>query len=228
LIGDPVTRHHRAVPPPPSAAPVARIAARGRAFEDPACAGCAHLALLRALRRAGLAADGGLGCEPMGVAPGSPAAGAVLLAGAAPALRDPARLLASARPGRLLVVADRGGLARARAVERALAGSGARVERLDGSPSAAAAERAVSTAGAAPAPAAIVALAPCAALAPRRPPLAIAPERCSRCGACLGLGCVAISDPGGEALVIDAARCSGCERCATLCRGRAIRPLAAR
>jgi NAD-dependent dihydropyrimidine dehydrogenase PreA subunit len=53
-------------------------------------------------------------------------------------------------------------------------------------------------------------------------PLAIAPSRCNRCGACLRLGCGAISDPGGEALVIDASACAGGGLCAPLCRGRAI------
>lgn len=57
------------------------------------------------------------------------------------------------------------------------------------------------------------------------PPLAIAPSRCNRCGACLGLGCPAISDVGGEALVIDPALCAGGRICAPLCRARAIAPV---
>ncbi len=54
-------------------------------------------------------------------------------------------------------------------------------------------------------------------------PLAIVPERCNRCGACLRLGCEAISDLGGEALVIDAALCSGGGLCVSACRAQAIR-----
>lgn len=53
-------------------------------------------------------------------------------------------------------------------------------------------------------------------------PLAIAPSRCNRCGACLNLGCPAISDVGAEALSIDPAACIGCGACAPLCRARAI------
>lgn len=54
------------------------------------------------------------------------------------------------------------------------------------------------------------------------PPVAIAPSRCNRCGACLRLGCPAISDVGGEALVVDAAGCTGCGVCEPVCRARAI------
>ena len=54
------------------------------------------------------------------------------------------------------------------------------------------------------------------------PPVAIAPSRCNRCGACLSLACAAISDGGGEALEIDPAICTGCGLCARLCRGGAI------
>jgi TPP-dependent indolepyruvate ferredoxin oxidoreductase alpha subunit len=57
------------------------------------------------------------------------------------------------------------------------------------------------------------------------PPLAIAPERCNRCGACLRLGCGAIADLGGDALVIDPALCSGCGACAPVCRARAPAPV---
>jgi indolepyruvate ferredoxin oxidoreductase alpha subunit len=55
------------------------------------------------------------------------------------------------------------------------------------------------------------------------PSLAIAAERCNRCGACLRLGCGAISDVGAEALVIDATLCAGGGLCAPACRARAIR-----
>ena len=62
-----------------------------------------------------------------------------------------------------------------------------------------------------------------AAAAGAAPPLAIAPSRCNRCGACLRLGCGAISDAGGEALVIDPALCAGGGLCAPACRAAAIR-----
>ena len=64
----------------------------------------------------------------------------------------------------------------------------------------------------------------CVAAAGRVPaaPLSIAPSRCNRCGACLRTGCGAISDEGGEALVIDPAACAGGGLCAGACRGRAI------
>ncbi|HEY6098771.1 MAG TPA: hypothetical protein VIW03_05040 [Anaeromyxobacter sp.] len=68
------------------------------------------------------------------------------------------------------------------------------------------------------------ALPACARSAARASPsLAIASERCNRCGACLRLGCGAISDAGGEALVIDPSLCAGGAACAPLCRARAIR-----
>ncbi|HEX9307072.1 MAG TPA: 4Fe-4S binding protein [Anaeromyxobacter sp.] len=54
------------------------------------------------------------------------------------------------------------------------------------------------------------------------PAFAIGPERCNRCGACLRLGCPAISDEGGEALVVDVDACSGCAQCEPVCRSRAI------
>ena len=56
------------------------------------------------------------------------------------------------------------------------------------------------------------------------PAFTIAPSRCNRCGACLRLGCPAISDEGGDSLVVDAGTCTGCAACAPLCRARAIAP----
>jgi TPP-dependent indolepyruvate ferredoxin oxidoreductase alpha subunit len=56
------------------------------------------------------------------------------------------------------------------------------------------------------------------------PPFAIAASRCNRCGACLRLDCGAISDEGGESLVVDPVACSGCARCSALCRSRALAP----
>lgn len=61
----------------------------------------------------------------------------------------------------------------------------------------------------------------------RGPPFAIAASRCNRCGACLRLDCGAISDPGGEALAVDAGACTGCGDCAPVCRARALAPIVA-
>jgi NAD-dependent dihydropyrimidine dehydrogenase PreA subunit len=211
------------VPEPLLPAPRPRVAGRGRPLTDAGCAGCGHLHLLRALRRAGLEWAGGLGCEPRPLpAPRSPPAITARLASAAEALRDPAALLAS--PGAALIVGDRGGPERARAVASALAGAGARVASLDPAGGAAAMEAALAEVRAWRGPAALVALTPCARGVDVLPPFAIDPARCSRCGACLGLGCVAISDPGGEAVAIDPAACTGCGLCAPLCRSRAIVP----
>jgi indolepyruvate ferredoxin oxidoreductase alpha subunit len=57
------------------------------------------------------------------------------------------------------------------------------------------------------------------------PPFAIAPSRCNRCGACLRLGCPAILDAGGEALLVDGSACTGCSACASACRARALAPV---
>jgi TPP-dependent indolepyruvate ferredoxin oxidoreductase alpha subunit len=57
------------------------------------------------------------------------------------------------------------------------------------------------------------------------PVVAIAASRCNRCGACLRLGCPAIADVGGEALVVDPSACTGCGACPPVCRARAIGPL---
>lgn len=61
---------------------------------------------------------------------------------------------------------------------------------------------------------------PLARLAPS-PPSAIRAQRCNRCGACLRLGCPAISDR-LEAMVIDPSSCAGCGLCAQVCRAGAI------
>ncbi len=54
-----------------------------------------------------------------------------------------------------------------------------------------------------------------------RPPCSVSEARCNRCGACLRLGCPAISD-GFDAMVIDAGTCAGCGLCAKVCRAGAI------
>jgi hypothetical protein len=202
----------------------ARLAASGRPLEDPACAGCAHLGTLWALRRAGVEPRGSLGCDP-GREPGArgPGRWAALAGAAALASRGPAALLAGARDAgaRFLVVADRAGAPGARDAAAAIAAAGAPVRtfdpaRLDD------AAAAVGWAAAAGPGAALVALAPCARGSRRSGPLAVAPARCNRCGACLRLGCPALSDPGEDALAIDPSVCTGCGACAPLCRARAI------
>jgi indolepyruvate ferredoxin oxidoreductase alpha subunit len=57
-----------------------------------------------------------------------------------------------------------------------------------------------------------------------RSTFAITASRCNRCGACLRLGCGAIADEGGEALVVSAQTCTGCGDCAPVCRAKAIGP----
>jgi indolepyruvate ferredoxin oxidoreductase alpha subunit len=48
-------------------------------------------------------------------------------------------------------------------------------------------------------------------------------RRCNRCGACLRLGCPALSDD-LESVVVSASACAGCGLCAQVCRPRAIEP----
>jgi Pyruvate/2-oxoacid:ferredoxin oxidoreductase delta subunit len=164
------------------------------------------LGLLRALRRAGEEAGGRLSCEPV--------AGPVAWPGPAPVLADAARGSA-----RLLVLAgpDEPDLS-------TLAGwplAGAAVVRAVPDPPGEA-EAAVGRALAGPGTTVLVAVVTCQLEVARAAPLAVAPARCNRCGACLSLGCPAIEDAGGEAMVIDPAVCTGCARCAPLCRGRAL------
>jgi TPP-dependent indolepyruvate ferredoxin oxidoreductase alpha subunit len=200
--------------------PLARVVAGGRPSSDPACAGCAQLGVFRALRRAGLAVQGGSGCDPDGAtyAP---------IAGPWAAVTGAARLLSDARGwvgaaaeagARLLVLADADGVL-ARRAARLLAGA-TRAVAVDAA-DLAAAEAAVRESALAPL-AALVALTPCPRLARRVAALAVLPARCNRCGACLALGCPAISDAGGEAMVVDRAVCTGCGLCTSLCRSRAL------
>ena len=161
--------------------------------------------LLRALRRAGVATDGRLSCEaPAGpeARPGPPAL--------AEAWRGEARLVVLAGPGEPDLAALPGRPGDRDQVVRVAPDAQAEVE--------AAVQRALAR----PGTTVLVAVAACQLEAPRAPPFAIEPARCNRCGACLSLGCPAIEDVGGDAMVIDPAVCVGCGRCAPLCRGRAI------
>jgi indolepyruvate ferredoxin oxidoreductase alpha subunit len=182
---------------------------------------------LRALRRAGLGVRGRLGCEPPAVEDlDGPPGRLARLAGASEATASPGGAARAATGAALLAIADPAP-ARAASAGRALAAAGSRVLELPARATAAQAERVVAEALAG-GPAVVVALGGCAARGGRSaPPLAVDPRRCNRCGGCLSLGCVALRDPGGEAMEIDGAACSGCGQCAPLCRAAAIAPAAA-
>jgi TPP-dependent indolepyruvate ferredoxin oxidoreductase alpha subunit len=177
--------------------------------------------VFRALRRAGLDVQGGPGCDPAAprtfeAAPGRWAA----VAGARGVVTDARAVLrAAATAGARLVAVVDLGTEGAPEIDAALAAAGARAIRVD--PRDLAAAEAAAR-GAAETGAVIVALSACPRGTPAASPFAIAPSRCNRCGACLALGCPAISDPGGEAMAIDAGTCTGCSLCAPLCRARAI------
>jgi Pyruvate/2-oxoacid:ferredoxin oxidoreductase delta subunit len=205
--------------------PLSRAAGGGRPATDPGCAGCAHLVTLRALRRAGVEVEGAIGCEEgaRGELPERPGRWAALTGvrrllaeGAGPLLARTGRAGA-----RLVVVADRVAPVRSIRIEEALQAAGAPLRWLD-LDDPAAAETSVREALDAPGTV-LVALARCVRGAPRAAPLAVAPARCNRCGACLTLACPALSDD-GESAVVDAAVCTGCGRCEPLCRSRALGP----
>jgi NAD-dependent dihydropyrimidine dehydrogenase PreA subunit len=206
----------------PTAVPRPRAAAAGRPAADPGCAGCAQLGTFRALRRAGLDVQGGLGCDPASAVPFLPAPGRwAAVTGVARALGAgaPALLAEAARAGaRLLVIADRAPRGGAAALESLLARAGARLLRVDPADLA----QAEAAARAALPGAVLLALSTCPRGAPRAAPLEVAPSRCNRCGACLALACAALSDPGGEAMAVDPAACTGCRLCAPLCRAGAL------
>ncbi|MDR2514120.1 MAG: indolepyruvate ferredoxin oxidoreductase subunit alpha [Christensenellaceae bacterium] len=71
-------------------------------------------------------------------------------------------------------------------------------------------------------PSVVIARRPCALLSrEKKPPLRVKAEACIRCGACLRIGCPAIS-MGQGGLSIDPALCVGCGLCAGLCPKSAI------
>jgi TPP-dependent indolepyruvate ferredoxin oxidoreductase alpha subunit len=199
------------------------IAGRGRPLADPGCAGCPHLGTLWALRRSGIEPRGAMGCERAGPPESGPGRFAAL--SGARALRsagaDALLARASEAGGRFVLLADRAEAAGAAGAAEALAAAGAKVRAFDPARLDEAREAVAWAVSAGPGTA-LVALAPCVRGAPHAAPLAIVPSRCNRCGACIGLGCPAISDPGEEALAIDPEVCTGCGACAPLCRSRAI------
>jgi Pyruvate/2-oxoacid:ferredoxin oxidoreductase delta subunit len=178
---------------------------------------------LRALRRAGVEVQGGIGCEDGAGRGFIPAHGRwAALTGVARLLRDGALALLdeSGRAGaRMLVIADRIAPVRPLRIEEELARAGTRSGWLD-LEDAAAAEARVRQALEEPGTV-LVALARCVRGAQRTAPLAVDESLCNRCGSCLTLACPALSD-GGDATVVDPAVCTGCGRCAPLCRSRAL------
>jgi TPP-dependent indolepyruvate ferredoxin oxidoreductase alpha subunit len=204
-----------------------RAFASGRPATDEACAGCAQLGTLRALRRASVEMQGGIGCDldaerDFVAAPGRWAA----VTGVARLLREgaPALLHAAARAGaRILVIADRIAPVRSTSLEDALARTGKPIVRLD-LDDLALAEARVRQALEVPGTV-LLALSPCVRGAPREAPLVVDATLCNRCGACLSLACPAISDDGEEAVRVDAGACTGCGRCAPMCRSRALGPV---
>ena len=115
--------------------PIARAAAQGRPATDPGCAGCAHLVTLRALRRAGVEVQGGIGCEEAAGHAFTPAHGRWgAMTGVARLLREgaPALLADATRAGAgLVVVADRIAPVRSLRIEEELARAGARYAWLE-------------------------------------------------------------------------------------------------
>ena len=78
-------------------------------------------------------------------------------------------------------------------------------------------------------PSLIIARRPCALLkqVKHAPPLAVDPDKCTGCRACLQAGCPALSvhagkDGGRGTAVIDPNQCVGCDICAKICRFGAI------
>jgi indolepyruvate ferredoxin oxidoreductase alpha subunit len=69
----------------------------------------------------------------------------------------------------------------------------------------------------------VIAKAPCALITKeRKDPYAVDEETCTKCAACVRLGCPAISrDETGRA-VIDTSLCVGCAQCVQVCRFGAI------
>ncbi len=73
-------------------------------------------------------------------------------------------------------------------------------------------------------PSVVVARRPCALLEKSdKRPLAVDEDRCTSCGACIALGCPALSVSASGKAVIDAETCVGCALCAGVCAERAIR-----
>jgi indolepyruvate ferredoxin oxidoreductase alpha subunit len=72
---------------------------------------------------------------------------------------------------------------------------------------------------AAPEPSVIISRRPCALLktVKPKPPLAVNPDKCKKCGSCMKIGCPAVSMKNGAA-EIDKTLCVGCAVCTQLCK----------
>lgn len=206
--------------------PVPRAAA-GRPSSDPECAGCGLLSVLRGLRRAGVEVHGAIGCDGGGAGSGpAPAFGrwAAVTGLDDLGVRGAGAVAADAfvAGAAVVVIADRLPAARSLGPEDGLLRSVRRLVRLDLSDPAGVEARvreALDLPGTV-----LLALAPCAREAPRSHPLQVNGSLCNRCGACVSLGCPALSDPGLDAMRVDPETCTGCALCAALCRSRAIGP----
>jgi indolepyruvate ferredoxin oxidoreductase alpha subunit len=121
----------------------------------------------------------------------------------------------------MLVVADRVAAVRSLRIEEELSRAGARHAWLDLG-DAAGAEARVREALDEPG-GVLVALARCVRGTARAPALSVDGARCNRCGSCLTLACPAMFD-GGESARVDPDACTGCGRCAPLCRSGALVP----
>ncbi len=71
----------------------------------------------------------------------------------------------------------------------------------------------------------VVSKAPCALLIrEKEQPFAVNDDSCTACGACIKLGCPAISLVEGDKATIDMTLCVGCEQCVSVCKFDAIEP----
>ncbi len=229
-------------------APVRKEAAPPRPAE--ACAGCPQRGLLHALKRLHVNVTADPGCAsaaaPLGAMEGTGAGGSSLAIarGAAAVLgerihgrivavttaddllRSGALALAPGPEGGVAVVAVEASVASSdhapsdlRALAAALGVARVReVEALDVAATEAALREELGRAE----PSVVIARGRCPmAIPPPHRPSRIRPESCNRCGACLRLGCPAISDR-LDAMVIDPSSCAGCGLCARVCRAGAI------